>query len=128
MRRIGSGHAALAAIALLFAALPAWAEVEFYQTVDRTEVGTEDVFQLTVVVVDPPDNAQVQFPAPEDFEVLSSSQSTQRSIQMNGGGPPVIQTVRKHVLMMRAQRAGNLTLPPAVLSAGGHTGAPTPSR
>jgi hypothetical protein len=121
MRRIGSGHAALAAIALFFAALPAWAEVEFYQTVDRTEVGTEDVFQLTVVVVDPPDNAQVQFPAPEDFEVLSSSQSTQRSIQMSGGGPPVIQTVRKHVLMMRAQRAGNLTLPPAVLSAGSRT-------
>ncbi|HEX8537576.1 MAG TPA: BatD family protein, partial [Cystobacter sp.] len=121
MRRIGSGHAALAAIALLFAALPAWAEVEFYQTVDRTEVGTEDVFQLTVVVVDPPDNAQVQFPAPEDFEVLSSSQSTQRSIQMSGGGPPVIQTVRKHVLMMRAQRAGNLTLPPAVLSSGSRT-------
>ncbi|MET0400991.1 MAG: BatD family protein [Cystobacter sp.] len=121
MRRIGSGLAAWAALCLLVAALPAWAQVEFYQTVDRTEVGTDDVFQLTVVVVDPPDNAQVQFPAPEDFEVLSSSQSTQRSIEMSGGGPPVIQTVRKHVLMMRAQRAGNLTLPPAVLSAGGRT-------
>ncbi|HEX8438921.1 BatD family protein [Archangium sp.] len=121
MRRTGSGGAALAALALLLAAMPAWAGVEFYQTVDRTEVGTEDIFQLTVVVVDPPDNAQPQFPAPDDFEVLSSSQSTQRSIEMSGGGPPVIQTVRKYVLMMRASRPGSLTIPPAVLTAGGRT-------
>ncbi|HYO69412.1 MAG TPA: BatD family protein [Archangium sp.] len=121
MRRTGSGHAALAALALLLVAMPAWASIEFYQTADRTEVGTEDVFQLTVVVVDPPDNAQVQTPSPEDFEVLSSSQSTQRSIEMSGGGPPVIQTVRKHVLLMRANRPGSLTIPPAVLTAGGRT-------
>ncbi len=113
MRRTGSGGAALAALALLLAAMPAWAGVEFYQTVDRTEVGTEDIFQLTVVMVDPPDNAQLQFPAPDDFEVLSSSQSTQRSIELSGGGPPVIQTVRKYVLMMRANRTGSLTIPPA---------------
>jgi hypothetical protein len=112
---------ALAALALLLAAMPAWASIEFYQEVDRTEVGTEDLFQLTVVVEDPPDNAQVQFPAPADFEVLSSSQSTQRSIEMSGSGPPVIKTVRKHVLMMRANRPGTLTLPPAVLTAGGRT-------
>ncbi|HZH14936.1 MAG TPA: BatD family protein [Archangium sp.] len=121
MRRTGSGHAALAALALVLVAMPAWASIEFYQTADRTEVGTEDIFQLTVVVVDPPDTAQVQFPAPQDFEVLSSSQSTQRSIEMSGGGPPVIQTVRKHVLMMRANRPGTLTIPPAVLTAGGRT-------
>ncbi|AKJ06452.1 oxygen tolerance protein BatD [Archangium gephyra] len=121
MRRTGSGHAALAALALWLVAVPAWASIEFYQTADRTEVGTEDVFQLTVVVVDPPDNAQVQTPSPEDFEVLSSSQSTQRSIEMSGGGPPVIQTVRKHVLLMRANRPGSLTIPPAVLTAGGRT-------
>ncbi len=121
MRRIGSGRAVLAALSLLLTAMPAWAEVEFYQTVDRTEVGTEDVFQLTVVIVDPPDDAQVRFPAPDDFEVLSTSQSTQRSIQMSGGGPPVIQTVRKHVLMMRAKRAGTLTIPAAVLTSVGRT-------
>ena len=121
MRRTGSGPAALAALCLLLASVPAWAKVEFYQTVDRTEVGTEDVFQLNVVVVDPPDDAQVQFPAPEGFEVLSSSQSTQRSIEMSGGGPPVIQTVRKYVLMMRANRPGTLTIPAAVLSTGGKT-------
>ena len=122
MRRTGSGGVALAAtLCLLLTALPAWAAVEFYQTVDRTEVGTEDVFQLTVVVVDPPNDAQVQFPAPEAFEVLSSSQSTQRSIEMSGGGPPVIQTVRKHILMMRAKRTGTLTIPPAVLTTVGRT-------
>jgi hypothetical protein len=121
MRRTGSGCVALATLCLLLTALPAWAAGEFYQTVDRTEVGTEDVFQLTVVVVDPPNDAQVQFPAPEAFEVLSSSQSTQRSIEMSGGGPPVIQTVRKHILMMRAKRTGTLTIPPAVLTMVGRT-------
>jgi hypothetical protein len=121
MRRTGSGGPALVVLALLLAAMPAWASIEFYQTVDRTEVGTEDIFQLTVVVVDPPDNAQVQFPAPDDFEVLSSSESTQRSIEMSGSGPPVIQTVRKHVLMMRASRVGSRTIPPSVLTAGGRT-------
>jgi hypothetical protein len=121
MRRTGSHGAVLAALALLLAALPAWASINFYQLVDRTEVGTEDVFKLTVVVVDPSDNAQVQFPAPDDFEVLSSSQSTQRSIEMIGGGPPTIRTVRKHTLLMRANRAGSLTIPPSVLTSGGRT-------
>jgi hypothetical protein len=121
MRRTGSHGAVLAALALMLAALPAWASIEFYQKVDRTEVGTEDVFRLTVVVVDPPSNAEVQFPAPDDFEVLSSSQSTQRSIEMSGGGPPVIRTVRTHVLLMRANQPGSLTIPPAVLTSGGRT-------
>jgi hypothetical protein len=121
MRRTGSGHAALAALALLLAALPAWADIEFYQTVDRTEVGTEDIFHLSVVAVDPPDGAQVQFPTSGDFEILSSSQSTQRSIEMMGSGPPVIKTVRKHVLVMRANRSGALTIPPAMLIFRGRT-------
>ena len=121
MRRTGSGRAALAALALWLVAMPAWASIEFYQTADRTEVGTEDVFQLTVVVVDPPANAQVQTPSPEDFEVLSSSKSEQRAIEMSGSGPPVIQTVLKYVLLMRANRPGTLTIPPAVLTSGGRT-------
>jgi len=121
MRRTGSGHAALAVLALMLVAMPAWADIEFHQSVDRTEVGTEDTFRLTVVVEDPPEDAQVQFPAPRDFEVLSSSVSTQRSIQMSGGGPPQIQTVRQHVLIMRANRPGTLTLPPASLTVRGRT-------
>ena len=67
MRRTGSGQMALLAVLALLAASPAWADIEFYQSVDRTEVGTEDTFRLTVVVADAPPSAQVQFPAPKDF-------------------------------------------------------------
>jgi hypothetical protein len=112
--------AALAVLALL-AASPAWAEIEFYQSVDRTEVGTEDTFRLTVVVADAPPSAQVQLPAPKDFEILSSSRSSQRSIQLSGGGPAVIQDVTKHILTLRALRAGKLTIPPAVLTTASRT-------
>ncbi len=124
MRRTGSGPAALAALSVVLVALvalPARADVEFYQTVDRTEVGTEDIFQLTIVVKDPPGDAQVQLPNADGFEVLSSSQSTENLINMSGGRPPSIQSVRKYVLVMRANRPGSLTLPPAVLTTGGRT-------
>jgi hypothetical protein len=110
----------LAVLALL-AASPAWAEIEFYQSVDRTEVGTEDLFRLTVVVADAPPSAQVQLPAPKDFEVISSSRSSQRSIQLSGGGPAVIQDVTKHILTLRANRTGKLTIPPAVLTTASRT-------
>jgi hypothetical protein len=121
MRRTGSGQTALLAVLALLAASPAWAEIEFYQSVDRTEVGTEDTFRLTVVVVDAPPSAQVQLPAPRDFEVLSTSRSSQRSISLSGGGPAVIQDVTKHVLVLRAHRTGKLTIPPAVLTTAGRT-------
>jgi hypothetical protein len=121
MRRTGSGRTAVLAVLALLAASPAWAEIEFYQSVDRNEVGTEDLFRLTVVVADAPPSAQVQLPAPKDFEVISSSRSSQRSIQLSGGGPAVIQDVTKHILTMRANRAGKLTIPPAVLTTAGRT-------
>ncbi|WP_224244273.1 BatD family protein [Hyalangium gracile] len=121
MRRTGScGTALLAGLALLVAA-PAWAEVEFYQSVDRNEVGTEDTLRLTVVVVDAPPSAQVQLPNPRDFDVLSTSRSSQRSIQLSGGGPAVIQDVTKHLLILRAKKAGRLTIPPATLITAGKT-------
>jgi hypothetical protein len=115
MRRTGSGWTALLAGLSLLAAAPAWADVEFYQQVDRTEVGTEDTFRLTVVVVDAPPSAQVQLTNPKDFEVLSSSRSSQRSIQLSGGGPAVIQDITKHTLILQARRAGKLTIPPSSL-------------
>ncbi len=121
MRRTGSGRTAVLAVLAVLAAAPAWADIEFYQSVDRNEVGTEDVFRLTVVVADAPPSAQVQLPAPKDFEVLNTSRSSQRSIQLSGGGPAVIQDITKHVLLMRANRAGKLTIPPAVLTTAGHT-------
>ncbi|MFZ5467837.1 MAG: BatD family protein [Myxococcota bacterium] len=107
---------ALLAFGLLAAATVEAAEVELYQTVDRNQVGTEDTFRLTVVVANAPDTAQLQLPAPQDFEVLSRSQSTQMSYQLGGGGAGSIQRVQKYVLVMRANRAGTLTIPPAVLT------------
>src|SRR4051812_33501467 len=80
----------------------AFAEVEFYQTVDRNKVGTEDTFRLTIVVGNAPENATPQFPATADFEVLSRSQSTEMSYQLGGGGTGVIRRVQKYTLIMRA--------------------------
>ncbi|SEL51808.1 Oxygen tolerance [Stigmatella aurantiaca] len=121
MRRTGSGWRMVLAGLAVLASAPAWAAIEFYQSVDRPEVGTEDAFRLTVVVVDAPPSAQVQFPAPKDIEVISSSRSSQRSIQLSGGGPAVIQDVTKHTLVMRALRPGRLIIPPAVLQTAGRT-------
>lgn len=122
MRRIGSLRAGPLLLALaMFVALPAAAELDFSQSSDREEVGTEDTFRLTVVVVDPPASAELELPETRDFEVLSSSQSTQRSIEMRNNGSPVMQTVRRYVFLMRARRAGALTLPPAELHTGRRT-------
>jgi hypothetical protein len=121
MRRTGSGWTGWLAGLALLAAAPAWADIDFYQQVDRNEVGTEDTFHLTVVVVDAPPSAQVQLPAPKDFEVLSSGRSSQRSIQLSGGGPAVIQDITKYSLVLKANRPGQLTIPPSVLTTAGRT-------
>jgi hypothetical protein len=115
MRRTGK---AVALFGLLFAA-KAFAEVDFYQTVDKNKVGTEDTFRLTIVVGNAPDGATVQFPAPNDFEVLSRSQSTEMSYQLGNGGTGSIKRVQKYTLVMRANRVGNLKIPPAVLATAG---------
>ncbi|MBI3184605.1 MAG: protein BatD [Myxococcales bacterium] len=110
---------AAAALSVLLSST-ALAEVELYQSVDRNEVGTEDTFRLSIVVSGAPDTAQLQFPAPEDFEVLSRSQSTQMSYHFGGGGSS-IKRVQKYELVMRANRAGTLTIPPAVLTTADRT-------
>jgi hypothetical protein len=112
MARTGS-----ALIALLLLASPAFAgpEVEFYMSADRTKVGLEDTFRVDIVVSGAPQGAVVQFPAPPDFEVLSRGESTQMSFSAGPGGAGVVTSIRKHTLVMRATRAGRLTIPPAVL-------------
>ena len=111
MARIGR------ALAVLLVASPALAaDVEFYQTIDRDKVGTEDTFRLTIVVAGAPEGATVQFPAPADLEVLSRSQSTQMSYSIGSTGTGNIKHVQKYTLVMRANRTGTLTIPPAVLS------------
>ncbi len=117
MRRTGRALAAATVLlAVSLAAAPARAEVEFYQTVDRQKVGTEDKFHLTIVVGDAPEGATVQFPAPNDFEVLSRSQSTQMSYSLGSGNQGVIKRLQKYTLEMRANRPGKLIIPPAALS------------
>ncbi|ABF90622.1 putative batD protein [Myxococcus xanthus DK 1622] len=124
MRRTGSALGVVFAVFALLATAPAWAasdDLDFYQTADREEVGTEDTFRLTVVVVDAPANAQVKLPESEDFSILSSSRSSQRSISLSGGGPAVIQDVTRHVLVMQATRAGRLKIPPSQITVRGKT-------
>lgn len=113
-----TGSALIATLSLL-AAAPALADVEFYMTADRPKVGTEDAFHVEVVVGNAPDGASLQLPASGDFEVLSRSESTQMSYSVGPGGAGVIKQVRKYTLVVRANRAGRLTIPPAVLQAAG---------
>lgn len=114
MPRIGS------ALLTLVLSLPASAEeVQFYMSVDRQKVGTEDTFALEIVIGDAPSGASVQFPSSPNFEVLGRSQSDQMSFSAGLGGAGVITSVKKHTLTLRALRAGKLTIPAAVLTAGG---------
>lgn len=113
MARTGSAIA----VALLLTAAPALAEVEVEVTMqaDREKVGTEDTFRLEIVVANAPEGAVLQLPAPEDFEVLGRSQSTQMSYALGPGGAGVITQVQKHTLTMRATRTGLLTIPAAAV-------------
>lgn len=89
--------------------------VEFHQAVDRTEVGTEDTFRLTIVTGNPPEGAQLQLPTSPDFEILSRSQSTEMSMQMGGPSGTMIKRTLKTVLILRANHAGKLVVPGASL-------------
>ena len=102
-------------VALVLAAAPALAEVEVTMQADRDKVGTEDTFRLEIVVANAPEGAVLQLPAPEDFEVLGRSQSTQMSYSLGPGGAGVITQVQKHTLTMRATRTGLLTIPAAAV-------------
>lgn len=102
----------------MLVALPALAagpDLEFYMTADREKVGTEDTFRVEIVVANAPEGAVLQFPTPEDFEVLGRSESTQMSFGVGPGGAGVIKQMRKHTLTLRANKTGKLTIPPAGL-------------
>lgn len=115
MARIGS------ALAVLLAAAPAFADVEFYQTLERDKVGTEDTFRLTVVVSDAPESANVQFPTHADLEVLARGMSTEMSFVVGDKGQSIIKRIQKYTLTMRATRAGHMVIPAAILTVGGKT-------
>jgi hypothetical protein len=117
MRRTGRHIARVALVGWLVAAGVALAaNVELSQSVDRTELGDEDTFRLTVSLSggDPDD---LVLPRSEDFEVLSRQSRTQMSIQM-GGGRTGMQRTTVYTLVMRANRTGKLTLPPSEIRVG----------
>ena len=95
--------------------------VQFSQRVDRTEVGTEDPFHVTIVVSGAEDGAVPQVSFPNDFEVLGKSSSSEMSYRFGGGGPGSIERTIRYNFALRANRAGRLTLPPAVLTSRGKT-------
>jgi hypothetical protein len=96
-------------------------DIEFTMEADHTEVGTEDVFTVTVTVSGAPDSAQLQLPSGDGLETLSSSQAYSRSISLGGGAGPTIRSVRTVTLRMRAMRPGVFRLPPATLETGDRT-------
>lgn len=108
MARIGSAKG-LALLAVLWAGAALAQDVDFYQTVDRNEVGTEDTLRLTVVIVNAKSDAKLTLPEFTDFEVLSKTPVDSTSIQINGGGTQ-IQRVRKWVMVLRPTRAGTLKI------------------
>ena len=121
MRRTGRAAFGPLICMLLAFAGPARAEIELSQGVDRTEVGLDDTFRLTVTVSDAPDSAQFQFPFGSDFSVLGKSESSQISYQLGGSGPGGIHRSHTYVLLMRANRPGQITIPATVMTVGGRT-------
>ena len=119
MKKTGDARWVWAA-ALLVASTAGAADLEFYQTVDRAELGTEDTLQLAVVTVNAPDGAQLRLPDLSPFEVLSNTPVRQKSIQVSGSGMRV-QEVSKQVLTLRPSRAGTFTIGPSTLQIGGET-------
>src|SRR5262249_9999910 len=100
---------------------PGRADIERAQSVARTEVGLDDTFRLTVTVSDAPDSAQFQFPFGADFSVLGKSESSQISYQFGGGGPGGVHRTHKYVLLMRANRPGQITIPATVMTVDGRS-------
>ncbi|HZX41364.1 MAG TPA: BatD family protein, partial [Myxococcaceae bacterium] len=115
MRRTGSHLAATVALVLALPALAADAPV-VTQEVDRTEVGTDDIFVLMVRAVDAPAGSSLQLPDTPSVETIGTSRGVESSVRFGGGGPRVqqISTLR---VRMRALKPGKLVLPPAELHA-----------
>jgi hypothetical protein len=102
-------------------ATSALAEVEFYMTTNQDKVGVEDTFRLEIVVSGAPENSRLNYPSPDDFEVLGRSQSAQMQYVLSGGTSQIKRT-EKHILTIRASHVGKLKIPPATLeTTGGKT-------
>jgi hypothetical protein len=114
MRRTGSPLAILAVVVAPVLALAATPTPVVTQDVDRLEVGTEDVFVLTVRASDVPSGSSLQLADMPTVETIGTSRGTETSIRVDSGGPRVQQVSTLRV-RMRAQKPGKLVLPPAEL-------------
>ncbi|HVP62841.1 MAG TPA: BatD family protein [Myxococcaceae bacterium] len=115
MRRTGNHLAATVALLLAAPALAADAPV-VTQDLDRTEVGTDDIFVLTVRAIDAPAGSSLQLPDVPTVETIGTSRGVQSSIRFGGGGPRV-QQISTLTVRLRALKPGRLVLPPAELHA-----------
>jgi hypothetical protein len=84
------------------------------QEADRTEVGTDDTFIVTVKAVDAPSGSSILLADNPAIETISTSRGMQSSIQFDGSGPHVRQTATLTV-RLRATKPGKLVLGPAEL-------------
>ncbi len=114
MRRTGSASAMAVLLVLASSASFGAEGFEFFQTADRTEVGTEDTFRLEVVMKNAPADAELRLPPLDDFEVLSKSPMSETSVQITNGRTQVQRSTR-YVLVLRAKRTGRFRIAPARL-------------
>ena len=117
MRRTGSHFPLAVLVALVPAlALAAAPQPTVTQEVDRAEVGTDDIFVVTVRATDVPSGASLQLGDSPTVETIGTSRGTETSIRVDSGGPRVQQVSTLRV-RMRALKPGKLVLPPAELHA-----------
>src|SRR5215469_5782477 len=114
MRRTGSPLAILLVVAAPMLALAAAPPPVVTQDVDRLEVGTEDIFVVTVRASDVPSGSSLQLADMPTVETIGTSRGTETSIRVDSGGPRVQQVSTLRV-RLRAQKPGKLVLPPAEL-------------
>jgi hypothetical protein len=111
MRRIGS---ALGALSMVLVATAASAAPEVQAEADRTDVGLMDTFVLTVRASGAPRGSELQLPAFDGAEVLSTQRGMSSTIQLGSGGPVLRQELTVTVFL-RPTRVGKLTLFPVEL-------------
>ncbi|MBI5548024.1 MAG: protein BatD [Deltaproteobacteria bacterium] len=111
-------------LAALAPAGAAAADVEFFATTDRDEMGLDETLTLTVTVAldagAGSEGEELRLPEAPDFEVLSRSKSQQTSFVM-GRGPPSFRNSRVFSLILQPRHAGTCVIPPGRLVYRGKT-------
>jgi hypothetical protein len=125
-RRLALG---LAGALLLAFALPAAAaggggdEVEFYDTLNATEVSLGDAVTLTVQISGGDDAMNANIELPEltmDFEVLTQHRSTSTRVSMGGGQATILRS-KVLTVVLQPKRTGTLHIKPVQATVGGRS-------